>query len=232
MSDTPVQKRKVHEGEVLGPSGLRGPSLPDLPPRSPFGIPLLARMKFEAEARAFRAYSDLRRAQRESFDLDTALIGAAQDRLAAEERLALALSRQQHLPKILDAHEAVLLAELDSLFSGVAAAKAAGRERAEDHEFERRIRKAELEAQALEAEARVAALKNPPQTKAEAEPELSRAQKIARAIAQVKKDGAELKASFIEDAGGEENLTEEDQAHLATVELWIEDQIRSIMENF
>jgi hypothetical protein len=192
---------------------------------------MLARAKFEAQARAFRAYIDLRIAQRTLIEVDTSVVGAVQDRLAAEERLGRALMRQQHLDKILVADEAKLLAELDEVFESIAGNAASKREHREDHALERRIMRANLEAEALEAEARLARLKNPPAPASNPDQGLSPAKRAAREIARVKQDTAELRAALIEAAGGEEHLTEDDRAHLDTLALSQENQIRLIMEN-
>jgi hypothetical protein len=229
MSDPPA--RKVHQGEVLPPERMREPSLPSLPAGSPFGIPMLARAKFEAHARAFRAYIDLRVAQRTLIEVDTSIVGAAQDRLAAEEHLARALQRQRHLDKILLADEAKLLAELDEVFESIAGNIADKQELREDHALERRITRANLEAEAFEAEARLERIRNPPAAKSDPDENLSPAKRAAREIARVKQDNAELRAELIAAAGGEDNLTEDDRAHLDTLALSEENQIRLIMEN-
>ena len=229
MSAPPA--RRVYQGEVLPPERAREQSLPSLPPGTPFGIPMLARAKFEAHARAFRAYIDLRVAQRTLIEVDTSIVGAVQNRLAAEERLALALGRQRHLDKILLADEAKLLAELDEVFESIAGNTAGKQERREDHALERRIARANLEVEALEAEARLERLRNPPKEKSDPDQGLSPAKRAAREIARVKKDNAELRAELVAAAGGEDNLTEDDRAHLDTLALSEENQIRLIMEN-
>jgi hypothetical protein len=227
MSDEPV--RKIHQGEVLPPQEPRSPGLPSLPPGTPLGIPLLARAKYEAHARAFRAYTEFRLAQREHVEVEASLLGAMQGLLAAEERLAKAFQRQRHLDEILLADEATLLAELDGIFEGLAEAQIDRQDDKATKALKKRIERANLEAEALEAEARVERIKNPP-PQPHPDATLSRAQRAAQAIARAKEDSAELRAALIKAAGGEDRLTDDDRQHLETLALSLENQIREIME--
>jgi hypothetical protein len=235
MSDEPV--RRVREGEVLPPERRQVATMADLPPGAPFGIPLLARAKYASQARTFRAYAELRSEQRKLIETETGIIGALREQSATQERYALTLNRHKHLDKLLLADEAVFLAELDAMFEGIksaAAAKAeANAQAAEakiDEALERRIRRAELEAEAVEAEARLNALKNPPPPKADPDAGLSPAQIIIREMRLIREGGCELREEILRGVGGEEHLTPEDRYALDKLALSIENQINDLLE--
>jgi hypothetical protein len=229
MND-PAPKR-VLSGDVLPPLLPEQTKVPNLPPETPFGLPILARAKYEARTKAFRAYVEFRNAQKALLEQETSLLSTVQDRLRAQEQLAVALQRHEHLDKILLAEEATLLAELDDLFESIADKVADKRDNKADKELQRRIARANLEADALEAEARLARIKNPPKAEPAAGPQLSRAARVAREIARIKKDSEELRQALVEAAGGEDKLTEEDRAHLDTIALATENQIRELIES-
>ncbi len=170
----------------------------------------------------------MRDSQRDMVNANSRLADAIVGHMAAKERLERALVRQRHLPRILDLEEAQLLFELGEQFQRITDRQAARSIR----EYEWRVQKAEAELAAIEAERRLTAFKNPPKPPPPSpEENLSRAQRAARAIRRIKEEFAELRAALIEAAGGEANLTEEDRAHLDTLEFAKENQIRELMES-
>ena len=182
-----------------------------LPPNTPAGIPFLAQAKYWAARRALESYTKALAAQT-----------AAYRELEARERARLGFERSlvqaEHLGDLRRIEELKIVEELASLV-----------EASEVREFRTRALKAQTEAEAIEAERRLEAVKNP--TVPEPKNERSAAERAGIDIVQMRTDAEALKKTLIECYGGEDKLTEEDRDLLSQVDVAIRNKIVERLEN-
>lgn len=194
-------------GEVLPPERRDV----QLPPNTPAGIPFLAQAKYWAARRALESYTKALGAQ-----------AAAYRELEARERARQGFERSlvqsEHLDDLRRIEELKIVDELASLV-----------EASEVREFRTRALKALTEAEAIEAERRLEAVKNPPEP--EPKDERSAAERAGIDIAKMRKDAEALKKALIECYGGEDKLTEEDRDLLSQVDVAIRNKVVERLEN-
>ncbi|MDO8575982.1 MAG: hypothetical protein Q7R90_01565 [bacterium] len=194
-------------GEVLPPERRDV----QLPPNTPAGIPFLAQAKYWAARRALESYTKALGAQ-----------AAAYRELEARERARQGFERSlvqsEHLDDLRRIEELKIVDELASLV-----------ESSEVREYRTRALKAQTEAEAIEAERRLDAVKNPPAP--EPKNERSAAERAGIDIAQMRTDAEALKKTLIECYGGEDKLTAEDRDLLGQVDVAIRNKIVGRLEN-
>ena len=182
-----------------------------LPPNTPAGIPFLAQAKYWATRRALESYNKALAAQTAAFQ-----------QLEARERARVGFERSlvqsEHLDDLRRIEELKIIEELASLV-----------EASEVREYRTRALKAQTEAEAIEAERRLAAVKNPPAP--EPKNKRSAAEQAGIDIAQMRTDAEALKKTLIECYGGEDKLTEEDRDLLSQVDVAIRNKIVERLEN-
>jgi hypothetical protein len=206
MSDKEIVSRTV-TGEVLPPERRDV----QLPPNTPAGIPFLAQAKYWAARRALESYTKALAAQTAAFR-----------ELEARERARMGFERSlvqsEHLGDLRRIEELKIVEELASLV-----------EASEVREFRIRALKAQTEAEAIEAERRLKAVKNPPVQ--EPKSDRSVAERAGIDIAQMRTDAEALKKTLIECYGGEDKLTQEDRDLLTQVDVAIRHKIVERLEN-
>lgn len=206
MPEKETEMRTV-TGEVLPPERRDV----QLPPNTPAGIPFLAQAKYWAARRALESYTKALGAQ-----------AAAYRELEARERARQGFERSlvqsEHLGDLRRIEELKIVEELASLV-----------EASEVREFRTRALKALTEAEAIDAERRLEAVKNPPAP--EHKNERSAAERAGIDIAEMRKDAEALKKILIDCYGGEDKLNEEDRDLLAQVDVAIRNKIVERLEN-
>lgn len=175
-----------------------------LPPNTPAGIPFLAQAKYWAARRALESYNKALAAQTSAYQ-----------QLEARERARLGFERSlvqaEHLGDLRRIEELKIVEEL-----GV-------------REFRVRALKAQAEAEAIEAERRLEAVKNP--IVPEPKNERSAAERAGIDIVQMRTDAEALKKTLIECYGDEDKLTQEDRDLLSQVDVAIRNKIVERLEN-
>ncbi|TAL00090.1 MAG: hypothetical protein EPO08_14765 [Rhodospirillaceae bacterium] len=181
-----------------------------LPPNTPAGIPFLAQAKYWAARRALESYTKALAAQTAAFR-----------ELEARERARVGFERSlvqtEHLDDLRRIEELKIVEELASLV-----------EAGEVRGFRTRALKAQAEAEAIEAERRLEAVKNPPAP--EAKDARSAAERAGADIVQIRKDAEELKRTLIDCYGGEDKLSEEDRDTIQQLEVAIRNKIVDRLE--
>ncbi|MGO8754652.1 MAG: hypothetical protein ACLQHK_05420 [Gallionellaceae bacterium] len=194
-------------GEVLPPERRDV----QLPPNTPAGIPFLAQAKYWAARRALESYTKALAAQTGAFR-----------ELEARERARLDFERSlvqvEHLDDLCRIEELEIIEKLASLV-----------EASEVRKFRTRALKAQAEAEAIEAERRLEAVKNP--SVSEPKNERSATERTGIDIVQMRTDAEALKKTLIECYGGEDKLTEEDRDLLAQVDVAIRNKIVERLED-
>ncbi len=182
-----------------------------LPPNTPAGIPFLAQAKYWAARRALESYTKALAAQ-------TGAFRALEARESARLDFERSLVRVEHLDDLRRIEELKIIEELSSLV-----------ESREVREFRTRALKAQTEADAIEAERRLEAIKNPqaPESKSER----SAAEQAGIDIVQLRTDAEKLKKTIIECYGGEDKVTEEDRNFLSQVDVAIRNKMVDRLEN-
>ena len=201
------EKLKVVSGEVLH----RERSDVQLPPNTPAGIPFLAQAKYWAARRALESYTKALGAQ-------TAALRELEARERARQGFERSLVQSEHLDDLRRIEELKIVEELGSLV-----------EASEVHEFRTRALKALTEAEAIEAERRLEAIKNPPAP--EPKDERSATERAGSDIVRIRSDAEALKKTLIECYGGEDTLSEEDRGLLAQVDVATRNKIVERLEN-
>lgn len=205
----PEKKSEIRavSGEVLPPERRDV----QLPPNTPAGIPFLAQAKYWAARRALESYTKALGAQ-------TAAYRELEARERARQGFERSLVQTEHLGDLRRIEELKIIEELASLV-----------EASEVREFRTRALKALTEADAIEAERRLAAVKNPPAP--EPKDKRSATEQAGIDIAQMRTDAQALKKTLIECYGGEDKLTEEDRDLLEQVDVAIRNKIVERLEN-
>ncbi len=206
MSEKESEPRVV-TGEIVP----RERSDVQLPPNTPAGIPFLAQAKYWAARRALESYTKALAAQTGAFrELE-----ARERALQGFER---SLVQSEHLDDLRRIEELKIVEELGSLVEASAV-----------REFRTRALRALTEAEAIEAERRLEAIKNP--SVPESKNERSAAERASIDIVQMRSDAEALKKTLIESYGGEEKLTEEDRDLLAQVDVAVRNKVVERLEN-
>jgi hypothetical protein len=183
-----------------------------LPPNRPAGISLLVQAKYWAARRELESYTKALAAQ-------TAALRELKAREDARLDFARSLVRAEHLGDIRRIEELKVVDELAELI-----------DRSEVRELNRRTLRAQAEAEAIDAERRLQALKNPPAAP-ESKSGRSAIQQASDDIAKMRKDGEALKKTFIESCGGEDNMTQEDRDFLSQIEVGTRNKMGDRLEN-
>ena len=182
-----------------------------LPPNTPAGIPFLAQAKYWAARRALESYTKALGAQ-----------SAAYRELEARERARQGFERSlvqsEHLDDLRRIEELKIVEELGTLI-----------EASEVREFRTRALKAQTEAEAIEAERHLDAVKNPPAP--QPKDDRSATERVGIAMAQFRTHTEALKKTIIECYGGEDKLTEEDRDLLAQVDVAFRNKILDRLED-
>lgn len=207
--DEKDSKPRVVTGEVV-PRERVSQQLPH--PNAPAGIPVIVQAKYWAARRKLESYTKALVAQ-------TAAFRALGDRERARQDFEVTLIRTEHLDDLRRIEELKIIDELAALV-----------EASEVRGFRTRTVKAHTEAEAIEAERRLEAIKKP--AASEQKNERSAAQQAGFDITQMRKDAEELKKTLIEICGGEDKLTQEDHDLLEQVDVAIRNKVVDRLENF
>jgi len=199
---------KPMKGEVLPPERQKG-NLPR--PDTPAGIPFVVQAQYWAARRKLEAYTKALAAQ-------TAAFHELEARERARVNFERALVQSEHLDDLRQIEELKIVEELASLV-----------EASEVRDLRTRGLKAQMEAEAIEAERRLEKLKT--QRTTEAGPKRSAAEQAALDIAQIRKDADALRKTLIECYGGEDKMTEEDKELLQQLDVAIRNKISERLEN-
>ena len=182
-----------------------------LPPNTPAGIPFLAQAKYWAARRALESYTKALAAQTGAFQE----LKAREDARQGFER---SLIRTEHLADLRRIEELKVVEELADLV-----------EANELRDLRNRAVKAQAEAEAIEAERRLEAIKNPPVS--ESKEERSATKRVGDDIVKMRKDADDLRKTLIECYGGEDKLTQEDRDLLSQVDVAIRNKIVGRLED-
>ena len=209
----PDEKKEPLTGEVLPPEDGAQSLANGLPDRG--GIPLFNRMRYNAIRKEMEAYTAALRAANEG---RRELLTAAK----IAEECDTQLTRLDNL----DAIRATAVREIEYELrqADKKLSDLAGREHIDALVL--RLETARLEAEIIEAEARLERLKNPPP----AEPRVSAFDQMMAEMARVRGDEKRLREAIIKEAGGEENLSEEDRVLLEQLAIVTRDRIARLME--
>lgn len=205
-------------GEILPPER-RGHQLPQ--PNTPVGIPVLVQAKYWAARRKLESYTKAIAAQAAAYQ---ALEERNRARIGFEESLV----RIEHLDDLRRIEELKIVAEELKILKEVASLADLVEGSAVDQNRTRAL-KAQTQGEAIEAERRLEAIKNPPAPVSK--DERSAVQRTGTDIVQIRRDMEELKKTIIECYGGEDKLTEEDQDLLQQVEVATRNKIIERLEN-
>ena len=182
-----------------------------LPPNTPAGIPILAQAKYWAARRALESYTKALTAHTEAFT-------ALEARERARQRFEVSLVQTEHLDDLRRIEELKVVEELASLV-----------EASEMRDFRTRTLRAQAEAEAIEAERRLEAVKNPPTP--EPKDERSKTERAGIDVTQMRIDAAALKKTFIESCGGEDKMTQEDRDILDQIDVAVRNKMAERLEN-
>ena len=208
MAEENVPMRTV-SGEVL-PAERRDVQLP---PNTPAGIPFLAQAKYWAARRALESYTRALAAQ-------TAALRELEARERALQGFERALVQSEHLPDLRRIEELKIINELSALI-----------EDSEVRAFQTRSRKAQAEAEAIDAERRLKAMKD--RSMAEPESQPSAAEQARIKITQLRADAEAIKKSLVDCYGGDEDkLTQDDRDLLTQVDVALRNKILELLEKF
>ena len=207
MSQEDDEARPV-KGEILAPQRAKGQVMPlNTPP----GIPLIVQAKYWAARRKLEWYT-------KALAAETGMYQALAARERAMQNLERTLVQSEHLDDLRRIEELKIVEELATLM-----------EASEVREFRTRALKAQVEAEAIEAERRLDAVKNRPTS--EPKGERGAVEQAGFDIVQIRKDAEALRKTLVECYGGEDKLTDEDRALLAQLDLAIRNKVAERLEN-
>jgi len=201
MADKENEPRPM-AGEVLPPERKDGRLLR---PTTPPGIPFIVQAQYWAARRKLEAYTKTLAAQ-------TAAVRELDAREQATLSLERSLVQMEHLDDLRRTEELKIVDELAALVAA-----------SEVREFRTRAVKAQFEAEAIEAERRLAEIKKPPAS--EPENKRSPGEQAGLDIVRMRKEADELKKTIIECYGGEDKMSDDDRALIDNVEVGLRNRI-------
>lgn len=214
MSDE-GDKAKPMMGEVLRPEHEKIGLRVELPSG---GIPLFNRIAARERRKEIEEYIALAKA-------GNAFVREINEARALSETFERGLVRTEKIDTLRRTEALKIDGELDAALD----AEIERHEAAKDNALARRARRAVLEAQAIEAEQRVEALKNPPPAPGP-KPRQSQAEWIATQVGELRAREKELIAALVGEAGAEEDLDEDDRDLVERARMATRDQIAKLFE--